>query len=165
MTARLGRRRRYPPSPWRRRHSDAEADESSDSNLLERKIIAGGGGQGRPQGEPGPARSVGRRSLIDPAGDITGRPTPLPSGDIPLRLSRVLRTLLLVAAPVVGLAEIAELLGVSRQRAVQIVRDHADFPEPVADLASGRVWHRPSVDAWMAAHPDRKPGRPRKDRP
>lgn len=162
MTARLGRRRRLPPGIRRRRHSDVEADDSSDSNFLERKVIAGGGGQGRPQGEPGPTRCVGRRSLIDPAGDITGRPTPPSSGDIPLRLSRVLRTLLFVTAPVVGVAEIAELLGVSRQRAIQIVRDHADFPEPVADLASGRVWHRPSVDAWIAAHPDRKPGRPRK---
>lgn len=75
-------------------------------------------------------------------------------------LSRVLRTLLLVAAPVVGLAEIADLLGVTRQRANQIVRDHADFPEPIADLASGRVWHRPAVEAWIAAHPDRRPGRP-----
>lgn len=72
--------------------------------------------------------------------------------------------LLFVAAPVAGIAEIAELLGVSRQRAVQIVRDHADFPDPLAELASGRIWHRPSVEAWIAAHPDRKPGRPRNER-
>ncbi len=87
-----------------------------------------------------------------------------PIGELPLRLSRVMRMLLFVAAPVAGIAEIAELLGVSRQRAVQIVRDHADFPDPVAELASGRIWHRPSVEAWITAHPDRKPGRPRNER-
>jgi hypothetical protein len=70
--------------------------------------------------------------------------------------------LVLVAAPVVGLAEIAALLGVTHQRAAQIVRDHGDFPEPIAELASGRVWNRAAVDAWINAHPVRPPGRPRK---
>lgn len=61
----------------------------------------------------------------------------------------------------VGVREIAEMLGVSRQRADQISRAYADFPAPEAELASGRVWKRASVDRWIKAHPVRKPGRPR----
>lgn len=59
----------------------------------------------------------------------------------------------------VGVSEIAKLLRVSRQRAVQVVRDYADFPAPVSSLASGRIWERQAVEAWVQAHPDRRPGR------
>jgi prophage regulatory protein len=69
-----------------------------------------------------------------------------------------------VADSVVGISEIARLLGVTPQRAGQITRDHADFPEPVAALAAGRVWEAEAVQAWIAAHPDRRGGRPRKQR-
>lgn len=62
----------------------------------------------------------------------------------------------------IGLKEVAALLGVSRQRAFQIVQERADFPAPVATLAAGRVWALPAVGEWMAAHPVRPPGRPRK---
>ncbi len=65
----------------------------------------------------------------------------------------------------VGLTEIAAMLGVSRQRASQIVRDYDDFPAPVAELASGRIWETAAVEAWAAAHPVRPPGRPAGDRP
>jgi prophage regulatory protein len=64
-------------------------------------------------------------------------------------------------ASVLGLKEVAALLGVSRQRATQLVRDYEDFPAPVADLASGRVWDREAVERWAVAHKDRRPGRPR----
>ena len=47
----------------------------------------------------------------------------------------------------VGAAEIAALLGVSRQRVDQLSR-HEDFPEPVAELASGRIWTRQSIEEW-----------------
>lgn len=68
-----------------------------------------------------------------------------------------------LAAPApefVGVAEVAELLGVSRQRVVQLAaRD--DFPTPVARLASGPVWRKGDLstfaDGWQ-----RKAGRPRK---
>lgn len=61
-----------------------------------------------------------------------------------------------------GLTEVAELLGVSKQRAAVIVETYDDFPEPAAVLAAGRVWEEADVLAWLAAHPDRKPGRPRR---
>jgi prophage regulatory protein len=41
--------------------------------------------------------------------------------------------------------------GVSRQRAYQIT-SRADFPEPVADLAQGKIWATKDVEAWMKAH-------------
>lgn len=63
----------------------------------------------------------------------------------------------------VGLSEIAAMFGVSRQRASQIVRDYDDFPAPVAELASGRIWETAAVEAWAEAHPVRPPGRPTAD--
>ncbi len=65
-----------------------------------------------------------------------------------------------VTSHLVGLSEIAAMLGVSRQRAGQLVRDYEDFPSPVAELASGRIWETAAVEAWANAHPVRPPGRP-----
>lgn len=60
----------------------------------------------------------------------------------------------------VGVSEIARMLGVSRQRAAQLVEEYADFPAPTVALAAGRIWEREAVETWVRAHPDRKPGRP-----
>jgi predicted DNA-binding transcriptional regulator AlpA len=47
----------------------------------------------------------------------------------------------------VGVTEIGDLLGVSRQRADQLT--HAEgFPETVAVLSAGRIWRRADVEAW-----------------
>ena len=54
----------------------------------------------------------------------------------------------------VGVAEIAELLGISRQRVDAIVKTHADFPRPEVELAAGRIWKREDVERWA-----RKTGR------
>jgi predicted DNA-binding transcriptional regulator AlpA len=54
----------------------------------------------------------------------------------------------------VGVTEVREILGVSRQRVHQLIRDREDFPEPVAELASGRVWLRKDIEMWA-----RKTGR------
>lgn len=43
--------------------------------------------------------------------------------------------------------EIAELLGVSRQRIDKLSRSD-EFPAPVAVLAIGRVWSRAEVVEW-----------------
>jgi hypothetical protein len=50
-----------------------------------------------------------------------------------------------------GVAEIAELLNVSRQRVHQLAREHADFPQPVAELKAGKIWLRRDVEAWASA--------------
>lgn len=65
-----------------------------------------------------------------------------------------------MADHLVGISEIAQMLGVTRQRAVQLVADYRDFPAPAASLAAGRIWRRRQVEAWMNKHPERKPGRP-----
>lgn len=46
-----------------------------------------------------------------------------------------------------GVAEVAELLGVSRQRVHQLVAQ-TGFPEPVAHLAAGLIWERDEVERW-----------------
>jgi uncharacterized protein YuzE len=55
----------------------------------------------------------------------------------------------------VGTKEAAALLGV---RAPNFVRDHADaasFPRPVVTLASGRIWLRSQVEAYVRRRPRR----------
>lgn len=50
------------------------------------------------------------------------------------------------------MAEVQQLLGgVSRQRASEIV-NRSSFPAPLDTLASGRVWSRDAVVAWIAEH-------------
>jgi hypothetical protein len=58
-----------------------------------------------------------------------------------------------------GVREIANLLGVTPQRASALARSAA-FPKPVAGLASGPVWTEPSVRLFVAEW-QRRPG-PRK---
>ena len=63
---------------------------------------------------------------------------------------------------VVGLAEIAELLGVVK-RTAQRYADRPDFPEPLERLAAGPVWLRDDVERWAKAHMPLREGRPRRD--
>jgi hypothetical protein len=63
--------------------------------------------------------------------------------------------------PLVGHAEIAEMLGVSRQRAAQLA-DRADFPPAVVTVKAGPLRVRDQVESWAAAW-SRKGGRPRKE--
>lgn len=52
-----------------------------------------------------------------------------------------------VGTDLVGVAEIAELLGVTRQRVHQLMRS-PDFPAPVAELSAGRIWNLDEVESW-----------------
>lgn len=56
-----------------------------------------------------------------------------------------------MAQDLVGIAEIVKLLEVSRQYVDRLTREDPTFPEPEADLASGRVWDRGAVEAWARA--------------
>ena len=58
-----------------------------------------------------------------------------------------------------GVSEVAGLLGVTRQRVTQLA--DGDFPEPVAVLASGRIWESSAIDLWAQANRNRPKGRPR----
>lgn len=58
----------------------------------------------------------------------------------------------------VGVAEVAEMLGVSKQRVSELGRQES-FPRPIISLASGPIWAEPAV-AQFIEHWDRRPGRP-----
>ncbi len=64
----------------------------------------------------------------------------------------------------VGVSEVAALLGVSRQRVSELARAEY-FPKPLAHLAAGPVWDRASLthflETWERT-PRRKRGRPKK---
>lgn len=61
--------------------------------------------------------------------------------------------------PLVGMAEIATLLGVSRQRAHE-VSARPDFPTPVQHLAAGAVYIRAQVEAFNRGWERKRTGRP-----
>ncbi len=54
------------------------------------------------------------------------------------------------ALDLVSTAEIARMLGVTRQRVQQLAKT-TDFPEPAATLSMGSVWHTGDIRAWAAA--------------
>jgi predicted DNA-binding transcriptional regulator AlpA len=58
----------------------------------------------------------------------------------------------------IRLVKIAELLGVTKQRAHQLA-DAEGFPAPVAEDARGRVWSRYEMQAWAKRWRGEKPWR------
>ena len=48
----------------------------------------------------------------------------------------------------IGAQEIADLFGVTRQRVGQLARTDPTFPDPVAEMAAGRIWERKLVEKW-----------------
>ena len=61
----------------------------------------------------------------------------------------MVRMLTVVGSVLMGAAEIAEYLGVSRQR-VQQLAARPDFPAEADTLTMGRVWYREDVEKWNA---------------
>jgi hypothetical protein len=58
-----------------------------------------------------------------------------------------------------GLAEIAEIFGVTKRTASNYTQ-RDDFPEPVDRLASGPIWRRTDIERWKREHrPPLPPGR------
>ena len=60
-----------------------------------------------------------------------------------------------------GATEVAEFLKVSRQRVLELRKEHAEFPQPIEQLRSGPVWDKSDIESFLAGW-DRTPGRPRK---
>ena len=54
-------------------------------------------------------------------------------------------------------AETARLLGVTRQRALELAGSTDDFPAAEPTATGGRVWPRAAVQTWAATHPDPGP--------
>lgn len=58
-------------------------------------------------------------------------------------------------ADLMGTAEVAKALGVTRQRVLQLL-DHADFPQPIAVLSMGKVWNGSDIRAWARTYKPRR---------
>jgi predicted DNA-binding transcriptional regulator AlpA len=56
---------------------------------------------------------------------------------------------------IAGAVELADLLGVSRQRVGQLARDHDDFPDPVGTVSGASVWIVAEVLDWQRRRRDR----------
>ena len=61
-----------------------------------------------------------------------------------------------------GMAEIAEMLSVSK-RTAQRYSERDDFPEPIDRLAAGPVWRLRDVEVWAREQLPLPVGRPRKE--
>ena len=61
--------------------------------------------------------------------------------------------------PLVGLAEVARLLGVTKRTATDYTK-RDDFPAPVQRLAATPIWKRAEVTAWAADKLPLTRGRP-----
>ena len=48
----------------------------------------------------------------------------------------------------VGIFEITQMLGVSRQRVDKLTRTDSSFPPPLAELHAGRIWKRDEIVEW-----------------
>jgi predicted DNA-binding transcriptional regulator AlpA len=67
-----------------------------------------------------------------------------------------------VSRELASVKEIAAMLAVNKRTAARYV-ERDDFPEPVDELAVGRIWRRSDVEEWATKHlPLSRPGRPPK---
>jgi hypothetical protein len=53
-----------------------------------------------------------------------------------------------VPQDLVGAAEIAEMLELTKQRVNQLATSDPKFPKPVAELTAGRIWKRADIEKW-----------------
>jgi predicted DNA-binding transcriptional regulator AlpA len=52
-----------------------------------------------------------------------------------------------VVDEVMGLTEVAEYLGITRQRVHQLARSET-FPKPIAHLRAGLIWRTVDIELW-----------------
>lgn len=69
--------------------------------------------------------------------------------DVSKLLSKLTTAEVGAALGLVGVAELADLLDVSRPRA-SVIGNRRDFAEPVAVLRAGPVWLRRDIERWLA---------------
>lgn len=108
---------------------------------------------------PGAAAVKGERSFVRACTRVTGK------APLELRRAEVVRYDVLDAdnrepqlPEMVGVAEVAAMLGVSRQRVSALTRSHGDFPAPLIELAAGPVWLRSAIESFEERW-ERRPGR------
>jgi predicted DNA-binding transcriptional regulator AlpA len=54
-------------------------------------------------------------------------------------------------AELLGLTEVAALVGISRQRILQLIKSDPDFPASAETMARGRVWRQADIVEWARA--------------
>lgn len=86
--------------------------------------------------------------------DSNGNPLPSDWDSVKDEISRLIG--------LVGMTEIADRAGVQANTVKVWRQRHADFPEPIAQLAIGPVWSWHDVEPWVERQKQRKPG-PRRD--
>ncbi len=62
----------------------------------------------------------------------------------------------------IGVTELAQLLGVTRQRASELARTGSGFPRPLRFLASGPVWDKATIMRYVDRWERRPRGRPKR---
>jgi hypothetical protein len=62
----------------------------------------------------------------------------------------------------IGVTELAQLLGVTRQRASELARTGSGFPRPLTFLASGPVWDKSTILRYVDQWERRPRGRPKR---
>ena len=87
------------------------------------------------------------------------RPTPFTERVEAKTADRGERDLKIPNPELLGAAEVAELVGISKQRLAEL-RESARFPAPIAELHCGPVWASPAVQDFVRSW-ERRPGRPR----
>lgn len=85
-------------------------------------------------------------------GSRSGRACSITLASVPCRVDKLLDKATSAyddqVPELVAAAEIAALLGVSRQRVYQLIQENETFPEPVEELTVGRIWRRADVEKW-----------------
>jgi predicted DNA-binding transcriptional regulator AlpA len=120
-------------------------------------------------GEPGVLRAAGNGRMVvrvPVRGLLARRGCPVLRQSFKESKARPLTAVLQTVTPgsvkahvrTIRLVEIAELLGVSKQRVHQIA-DEEGFPPPVAEDGRGRLWNPREVQAWAKRWHSAKPWR------
>jgi predicted DNA-binding transcriptional regulator AlpA len=78
------------------------------------------------------------------------------------RPPRLLRSDRVAPEELASIAEIAEMLGVTKRTVYRYI-ERSDFPDPLGRVSAGPIWLRSEVEAWGKEHLPLPPGRPRKD--
>jgi hypothetical protein len=105
----------------------------------------------------GPTPTDALASAIDHC--LSAHPGTLAAAEIATTVEHDRRLALDARPQLVGLSEIAEQLGVTRQRANTLRRSRSDFPDPAAELRAGPVWFAADVTRFVETW-SRRPGRP-----
>jgi prophage regulatory protein len=79
-----------------------------------------------------------------------------------IRRATLLASLGVSPEHLLGLSDISRLFGVT-MRTTQKYVSRDDFPEPLGEIAAGRVWLRADVERWAKKTLPLPTGRPRKE--